>query len=301
MAAATAIQVRDLRKHYGPLEAVRGIDLQVAIGEVFALLGPNGAGKTTTAEILEGHRRRSSGEVSVLGHDPARGERAMRERIGIVLQSTGVEPYLTVREVVALYGGYYPHPRDVDEVIELVGLTEQADRRVRKLSGGQQRRLDLAVALAGDPELLFLDEPTTGFDPSARRQAWDMLRGLTDLGKTIFLTTHFMDEAQLLADRVAVIANGAIVAEGSPQTLGGRNAAQAKVHFNLPDGAELPDGFGATLSAGRYTLATDAPTRVLNELTGWALSANVELEALEVARPSLEDVYLQLTDEGSGQ
>jgi ABC-2 type transport system ATP-binding protein len=226
MVDGAAIEVRGLRKSYGQLEAVRGIDLRIAAGEVFALLGPNGAGKTTTAEILEGHRTRSAGEVAVLGHDPARGERALRQRIGIVLQSTGVEEYLTVREVVALHGGYYPHPRDVDEVVGLVGLTEQADRRVRKLSGGQRRRLDLALALAGDPELLFLDEPTTGFDPSARRQAWDVLRDLTRLGKTIFLTTHFMDEAQLLADRVAVIANGSIVAEGTPRTIGGRDAGQ---------------------------------------------------------------------------
>lgn len=294
---APAIEVRGLRKSYGSLEAVRGIDVEVAQGEVFALLGPNGAGKTTTAEILEGHRTRSGGEVRVLGHDPARGERAMRERIGIVLQSTGVELYLTVREVVDLYGGYYPNPRAIDEVIELVGLTAQADRRVRQLSGGQRRRLDLAVALAGDPELLFLDEPTTGFDPSARRQAWEMLRGLTALGKTIFLTTHFMDEAQLLADRVAVIANGVIVAEGSPHTLGGRDAGRTTVRFGLPDGTELPDGFGASRRNGRYELETDAPTRLLNELTGWALAANVGLDGLEVARPSLEDVYLQLTDE----
>lgn len=292
-----AVQAEGLRKAYGPLEAVRGIDLQVAQGEVFALLGPNGAGKTTTAEILEGHRTRTAGEVRVLGYDPARGERAMRERIGIVLQSTGVELYLSVREVVALYGGYYPRPRDVDEVIELVGLTAQADRRVRQLSGGQRRRLDLAVALAGDPELLFLDEPTTGFDPSARRQAWDMLRGLVALGKTIFLTTHFMDEAQLLADRVAVIANGVIVAEGSPRTLGGRDAGRTTIRFGLPAGSELPDAFGAERRDGRYELGTDAPTRLLNELTSWAISARVDLEGLEVTRPSLEDVYLQLTDD----
>jgi ABC-2 type transport system ATP-binding protein len=292
---APAIEVRGLRKSYGPVEAVRGIDLQVAMGEVFALLGPNGAGKTTTAEILEGHRTRTSGEVRVLGHDPAHGDRAMRERIGIVLQSTGVEQYLTVREVVALQAGYYPRPRSVDEVIDLVGLSEQAGRRVGKLSGGQLRRLDLALALAGDPELLFLDEPTTGFDPSARRQAWDMLRELTRLGKTIFLTTHFMDEAQLLATRVAVIANGVIVAEGSPDTLGGRDGGQTTVRFSLPGATELPDRFGAERHGDRYVLRTVAPTRLLHELTDWALSADVELQGLEVARASLEDVYLQLT------
>jgi ABC-2 type transport system ATP-binding protein len=296
-AAAPAIEVRDLRKSYGPLEAVRGIDLAVQPGEVFALLGPNGAGKTTTVEILEGHRHRSSGEVRVLGHDPGRGARALRERMGIVLQSTGVQEYLTVREVVALHGGYYPRPRDVDEVIGLVGLEEQADRRVNKLSGGQRRRLDLALALAGDPELLFLDEPTTGFDPSARRQAWDMLRELTRLGKTIFLTTHFMDEAQLLANRVAVIANGLIVAEGSPETLGGRDGQQTSIRFGLSDGAELPDRFGAARANGRYQLESEEPTHLLHDLTEWAISARVALEALEVSRPSLEDVYLQLTAE----
>ncbi len=297
MTDAPAIEVRGLRKSYGPVEAVRGIDLQVAMGEVFALLGPNGAGKTTTAEILEGHRTRTSGEVRVLGHDPAHGDRAMRERIGIVLQSTGVEQYLTVREVVGLQAGYYPRPRSVDEVIDLVGLSEQAGRRVGKLSGGQLRRLDLALALAGDPELLFLDEPTTGFDPSARRQAWEMLRELTRLGKTIFLTTHFMDEAQLLATRVAVIANGVIVAEGSPDTLGGRDGGQTTVRFGLAGETELPDRFGAERHADRYVLRTDGPTRLLHDLTDWALSADVELQGLEVARASLEDVYLQLTAE----
>lgn len=302
MTDAPAIEVRDLRKRYGELEAVRGIDLRVASGEVFALLGPNGAGKTTTVEILEGHRSRSSGEVQVLGHDPGRGERALRSRLGIVLQSTGVEEYLTVREVVALHAGYYPRPRDPDEVISLVGLAEQSTRRVRQLSGGQRRRVDLAVALAGDPELLFLDEPTTGFDPSARRQAWETIRGLTRLGKTIFLTTHFMDEAQLLADRVAVIARGSIVAEGSPQSLRGLHSGDSRVRFSLPGDAELPEAFGAQRDDGHYTLETDAPTKLLNQLTAWALSADLELQGLEVTRPSLEDVYLQLTqEEASGE
>src|ERR687898_2927681 len=215
-----AIEVTGLRKTYGDLEAVAGIDLTVDVGEVFALLGPNGAGKTTTVEILEGYRQRTAGEVSVLGFDPAGRARALRERVGIVLQSTGVDPYLTVRETVALYASYYPSPRDVDEVIDLVGLAEKRTTRVSRLSGGQQRRLDVAVALAGDPELLFLDEPTTGFDPNARRNAWQIVKNLADIGKTIFLTTHFMDEAQYLATRVAVIAKGAIEAQGTPETLG---------------------------------------------------------------------------------
>ena len=286
MGESPAIEVHGLRKSYGSLEAVRGIDLAVASGEVFALLGPNGAGKTTTAEILEGHRSRSSGEVRVLGHDPAKGERAMRARIGIVLQSTGVEEYLTVREVVALHGGYYPRPRDPDEVVALVGLTEQADRRVRKLSGGQRRRLDLAVALAGDPELLFLDEPTTGFDPSARRQAWDMLRELTRLGKTIFLTTHFMDEAQLLADRVAVIANGSHRGRGQSATAWqGATAARRTSALRCRMGPSFPTASAPPARRTDTCCSTDTPTRLLHELTDWALSANVELVGLEVTPP----------------
>ena len=293
----TAIEVRGLRKSYGALEAVRGIDLAIEAGEVFALLGPNGAGKTTTVEILEGYRGRDGGDVSVLGVDPARQAGAMRARIGIVLQSTGVSPYLTVRETVAMFAGYYPHPRDVDEVVGLVGLAEQADRRINKLSGGQRRRVDLAVALAGDPELLFLDEPTTGFDPSARRAAWDVIRSLAALGKTVFLTTHYMDEAQALADRVAIIAAGRIVASGTPDTLGSRGAGSSSVRFGLPPGADLPEGFGARRTAEGYELDTALPTRTLHELTSWALSADLELMALEVSRPSLEDVYLALTGE----
>ena len=291
-----AVEIRGLRKHYGELEAVRGIDLTVARGEVFALLGPNGAGKTTTVEILEGHRNASSGEIRVLGYDPARGERAYRERIGIVLQSTGVDEYLTVREVVELHAGYYPSPRDIDEVIDLVGLAEQRHRRINKLSGGQRRRVDLAVALAGDPELLFLDEPTTGFDPSARRNAWGMIQDLVKLGKTIFLTTHFMDEAQILADRVAIISRGQIIAEGPPETLGGRRSAATLVRFSLPEGSTLPSAFDARRDGADYLLETDQATRLLRDLTDWALSADLELEGLEVTRPSLEDVYLQLTD-----
>ena len=291
----SAVEIRGLRKSYGSFEAVRGIDLTVETGEVFALLGPNGAGKTTTVEILEGHRQRSSGEVSVLGHDPGRHERALKERMGIVLQQTGVDEYLTVREVVQMVAGYYPAPRDVDEVIGLAGLGEQRDQRVNKLSGGQKRRVDLAVALAGDPELLFLDEPTTGFDPSARRQAWETVRGLASLGKTIFLTTHFMDEAQALADRLAIMADGRIVATGTANELIGASTPSTHVHFRLVDGVEPPTDLGVHAAASAYELETTEPTRTLHELTAWALSAGVELHDLEVGRRSLEDVYLQLT------
>ena len=297
-AGEVAIEVRGLRKSYGSLEAVRGIDLSVVRGEVFAMLGPNGAGKTTTVEILEGYRSRSSGEVRVLGHDPARRERDLISRMGIVLQQSGVQQYLTVREVVAMYAGYYPHPRDVDEVIELVGLADAANRRILQLSGGQHRRVDVALALAGDPELLFLDEPTTGFDPSARRQAWDTVRSLAGLGKTVFLTTHFMDEAQALADRVAIIARGQIVALGSPNTLGARGSQATVIRFSLPDGVVPAEELGITrVSGGAWQVETTEPTRVLHELTGWAVNAQVELIGLEVSRPSLEDVYLTLTSE----
>ena len=293
----SAVEVRGLRKAYGSFEAVRGIDLSVEAGEVFALLGPNGAGKTTTVEILEGHRQRSAGDVSVLGHDPGRNERALKERVGIVLQQTGVDEYLTVREVVQMVAGYYPAPRDVDEVIALAGLTEQRGQRVKKLSGGQKRRVDLAVALAGDPELLFLDEPTTGFDPSARRQAWETVRGLASLGKTIFLTTHFMDEAQALADRLAIIADGRIVATGTADELIGATTPATTIRFRLADGVELPQSFGARGSGSAYEIETAEPARTLHELTGWALSAGAELHELEVGCRSLEDVYLQLTAE----
>ena len=292
-----AVEITGLRKSYGALEAVRGVDLRVGRGEVFALLGPNGAGKTTTVEILEGHRTRDAGDVSVLGHDPGRNERALKERVGIVLQQTGVEPYLTVREVVELIGGYYPAPRAVDEVLQLVGLTDQAKQRVIKLSGGQKRRVDLAVAIVGDPELLFLDEPTTGFDPSARRQAWETLRGLTQLGKTIFLTTHFMDEAQALADRVAVMAAGRIVATGTVDELISSGAQVSRVRFRVPDGVAPPEALGAHREASVWRLETATPTRALHELTSWALGASVELADLEVSRRSLEDIYLELTGE----
>jgi ABC-2 type transport system ATP-binding protein len=295
---SVAIEVRGLRKSYGDVEAVAGIDVSVGVGEVFALLGPNGAGKTTSVEILEGYRERSAGEVSVLGHDPAKRERAFRRRIGIVLQSTGIDPYLTVRETVDMFATYYPAPRNVDEVLELVGLDEKRDTRVLKLSGGQQRRLDVAIALAGDPELLFLDEPTTGFDPGARRNAWVIVQNLTALGKTVFLTTHYMDEAQTLANRVAVISRGLIVAEGPPSSLGGRDVGGSIIRFRAPDGADLPQiARGVVRTATGYELHSSDPTRALHELTGWAIDHGVELEGLEVMRPTLEDIYLELTGE----
>jgi ABC-2 type transport system ATP-binding protein len=294
------ITVGGLRKTYGDLEAVAGIDLAVRSGEVFALLGPNGAGKTTTVEILEGYRDRTAGEVSVLGFDPADRSRELRRRVGIVLQSTGVDPYLTVRETVALYASYYPSPRNVDEVVDLVGLSEKGDARVIKLSGGQQRRLDVAIALAGDPELLFLDEPTTGFDPGARRHAWDVIRNLAELGKTIFLTTHYMDEAQNLANRVAVIAKGEIVAEGPPSTLVDQHLTRTVIRFRRPPG-DLPSSVhdGSTVSA-EIEIAVDEPTRTLHELTSWAVERGIELEGLQVTRPTLEDVYLELTGGEAG-
>jgi ABC-2 type transport system ATP-binding protein len=294
----TAIDVRGLRKSYGAVEAVRGVDITITSGEVFALLGPNGAGKTTIVEILEGHRQPDAGTVSVLGFDPARRERAMKQRIGIVLQSTSIEQFLTVAEVIEMYRGYYPKPRPLDEIIEVVGLTEKRDERVKKLSGGQQRRLDVAIGLAGDPELLFLDEPTTGFDPGARRRMWDAVKNLVSLGKTIFLTTHYMEEAQELANRVAVITAGRIVAEGPPGTLAGRETSHTIVRFRLTESAPaLPRSLkdAATSKDGRVEIEAADPVKVLHELTGWALEKNVTLDELEVARPTLEDVYLQLT------
>ncbi len=293
-----AIDVRALTKSYGDLDAVKGIDLQVDAGEVFSLLGPNGAGKTTTVEILEGHRKRTGGEVSVLGHDPGKGERSLKARIGIVLQETGVERFLTVAEVIDRFRGYYPNPRPLDEIIEVVGLQEKRDARVRKLSGGQQRRLDVAIGLAGDPELLFLDEPTTGFDPSARRNAWEMIRNLKQLGKTVLLTTHYMDEAQNLADRVGIIVGGRIVAEGPPGSLVGSDATKTKVRFRLPQGSPgVPSAVtGSAVATGdTMILHTGEPVRLLHELTGWALENDVVLAEISVSQPSLEDVYLELT------
>ncbi len=293
--------MRDLAKHYGETRAVDGVSLRVETGEVLALLGPNGAGKTTTVEVLEGHRRRTAGEVTVLGFDPETGGREFRERIGIVLQSGAVERELTVREAVELYAGMYPRRRSTDEVIELVGLEENADARTKTLSGGQQRRLELALGIIGDPDVIFLDEPTTGFDPSARRQAWELVGNLRGLGKTILLTTHYMDEAQNLADRVAVIARGRIVAEGPPESIGGRDTRQAVISFRLPPAAS---GLSDVLPAARSTaeggveVTTDQPTEMLHRLTGWALEQGVELAGLTVTRPSLEDVYLALTEGG---
>jgi ABC-2 type transport system ATP-binding protein len=292
------VRVRGLVKSYGPVQAVRGIDLDIHPGEIFALLGPNGAGKTTTIEILEGYRSRDSGEVLVLGHDPGRERAKIKPRIGIVLQKTGVDRYLTVAETIRLFASYYPRPRPVDEVIDLVGLDAKRGARVTTLSGGQLRRLDMAVALAGDPDLLFLDEPTSGFDPSARREAWHVVKSLAALGKTILLTTHYMDEAQYLADRVAVIAAGRIVAEGPPATLAHRDLAVARIRYRTPDGASPPDGLTWTLAANGFTeIASADVVADLHRLTGWALTNAITLDGLEVTRPTLEDVYLQLTDE----
>jgi ABC-2 type transport system ATP-binding protein len=279
-----AILVRDLHKSYGAVEAVRGVDFDVARGEVFGLLGPNGAGKTTTVEILEGYRDRTGGIVSVLGHDPAGRPRTLRERVGIVLQSSGMYRHLSVREAVVHWAALYPRPRDVDEVIELVGLRDSDAVRTRKLSGGQLRRLDLALALVGDPELVFLDEPTTGFDPEARRAAWSTIRALADLGKTILLTTHYLDEAQALCDRVAIVKDGRILAVGAPSELGVDAASRYRVVWRDEHG-EL------------HARETDDPTALLHQLTSGALARGVPLRDLSVTRPSLEDVYLELTAE----
>jgi ABC-2 type transport system ATP-binding protein len=307
-----AVRVRGLIKSYGPVQAVRGVDLDIRSGEIFALLGPNGAGKTTTVEILEGYRRRDGGEVTVLGWDPGRERARMLPRVGIVLQKTGIERYLTVIETVQMYASYYPRPRSPDEVVDLVGLTAKRNSRVTKLSGGQARRLDVAVALAGDPDLLFLDEPTTGFDPSARREAWEVVKNLASLGKTVLLTTHYMDEAQYLADRVAVIAAGQIVAEGPPATLGDRDVAGARIRYRLPDpggyggtgsppmreGLTPPDGLAGPPDPDGFLVVTSTdPVRDLYRLTGWAVENGIPLDGLEVTRPSLEDVYLTLTGE----
>jgi ABC-2 type transport system ATP-binding protein len=277
-----AIVANALRKSYGSVDALRGISFEVAEGEVFGLLGPNGAGKTTTVEILEGYRQRDAGDVSVLGYDPGKAPRELRERIGVVLQHSELTPLLTVREVHRMFAGYFARPRDVDDVIELVGLAEKRDARVKTLSGGQKRRLDLGVALVGDPDLVFLDEPTTGFDPAARRSAWDMIRSLRSLGKTILLTTHYLDEAQQLADRVAVIRAGEIVSLGTPAVFF-NDSATTEIRFRR-DGQEV-------------VLTTDDPTRTLHELTAEALARGQGLEHLEVRRPTLEDVYLELVEE----
>jgi len=286
--AAPAILVRDLHKSYGDVQAVRGIDFDVQRGEVFGLLGPNGAGKTTTVEILEGYRERSSGIVSVLGHDPSSRPRALRERVGIVLQSSGTYRHLTVRELITHWAGFYPAPRDIDEVIELAGLGESEGVRARKLSGGQARRLDFAMALVGDPELVFLDEPTTGFDPAARRAAWETVRALADLGKTVLLTTHYLDEAQALCDRVAILKDGRVLAVGAPAQLGVGASSRYRVSWR-DEGGELE------------TRETADPTALLHQLTSAALARGVGLEDLSVSRPSLEDVYLELTDESAGE
>jgi ABC-2 type transport system ATP-binding protein len=281
----SAIEVHGLRKSYGDFEAVRGIEFEVRRGEVFGLLGPNGAGKTTTVEILEGYRERTDGRVSVLGFDPGTRSRALRSRVGIVLQSTGLYRHIRVREALVHFASMYPHPRDVEEVISLTGLRGKEDALARTLSGGQQRRLDLALALVGDPELIFLDEPTTGFDPAARRHAWETIRSLKELGKTVLLTTHYLDEAQSLADRVAIIKDGRIMIEGAPQDLrANTGAAPYRVAYRNGDG-------------GLVQRETDDPTALLHDLTGAALAQGRKLEGLTVTRPTLEDVYLELTAE----
>jgi ABC-2 type transport system ATP-binding protein len=276
----SAIVVRGLRKSYGALEAVRGVDFEIEEGEVFGLLGPNGAGKTTTVEILEGYRKRDAGDVTVLGHDPERPGREFRERIGVVLQQSQLWQNITVQEMHSMFAGYYERPRNIDEVIELVGLESKRDERFKTLSGGQKRRLDLGIALVGDPDLVFLDEPTTGFDPAARRAAWDMIRSLRSLGKTVLLTTHYLDEAEQLADRVAVMREGIIVRVGTPRELT-TGDLEVEIRYRR-DGEEI-------------VISTTEPTRVLHELTQEALARGEELERLEVRRPTLEDVYLTLT------
>jgi ABC-2 type transport system ATP-binding protein len=297
---ATALRVSGVRKSYGDVRALNGVDLEVRRGELLALLGPNGAGKTTLVEILEGHRRADEGTASVLGFDPGKRERAFRERIGIVLQETGLDFTITVREAVELYGAAYPHPRRTDEVLDLVGLEERAGVRAVALSGGQRRRLDLALGIVGDPDLLFLDEPTTGFDPAARRHSWELIEGLRSLGTTIVLTTHYMEEAQRLADRVVVLAGGRVIADAPPEELAGERDAvvsfrlrheDAMAPLPLPDGAEIDGG------SRRVTFQTSTPTRDLTPLLAWAGERGIELDDLLVTRPTLEDIYLQLTEE----
>jgi ABC-2 type transport system ATP-binding protein len=299
--AEPAVSVRGLVKRYGSHEAVAGIDLDVRHGEIFAFLGPNGAGKTTTVEILEGFRQRTDGEISVLGQDPATAGGAWRDRVGVVLQESQPEPGLSVRECLAMYAGFYHAPRDIDETVALVGLTGKAGALATRLSGGQRRRLDFALALIGDPELIFLDEPTTGFDPSARRAAWEVVAGLRQLGKTVFLTTHYMDEAEYLADRIAVLSAGHIVAEGTPQTLGGRDHMATAISFTLPDGIaarDLPEGLRPLAGPGpdgSTILHSESPLVHLQMLGNWAIGCGFDLPDLDVHRPTLEEVYLSLT------
>ncbi|MGK2878154.1 MAG: ABC transporter ATP-binding protein [Solirubrobacterales bacterium] len=305
MTTEPAIVIEGLRKSYDEFEAVKGVDLTIESGQVFAILGPNGAGKTTTVEILEGYRSRTAGKVSVLGVDPENPSRSWRERIGIVLQESEQGALLTVRETLAMYAGYYPHPRSVDETIQMVGLPAKSDTRAGRLSGGQKRRLDVGLALIGNPDLIFLDEPTTGFDPEARREAWDVIASMRDLGKTIVLTTHYMEEAQRLADQIAVFADGEIVAQGTPNEIGGREGLPSRVEFTLPTRiapTDLPPEFRAAARAdGRVSLETPDPTRSVHELTGWALDVGVQLDDLTVARPSLEEIYLKLTQNGDAE
>jgi ABC-2 type transport system ATP-binding protein len=301
MPTSTAVRVRGLTKRYGDLRAVDGVDLDIRTGEVFALLGPNGAGKTTTVEILEGYRERDGGEVEVLGVDPGKQLKAIKDRIGIVIQESGIEPHLTVAETIALHAYYYPRPRPVDEVVELVGLQAKRNTRVVRLSGGQRRRLDVAIALAGDPDLLFLDEPTTGFDPAARQEAWQIVKDLAQLGKTVLLTTHYMEEAEHLADRVAIIAGGKIVIEDTPARLGGRDRQRPRVSFRVPAGVSLPRGLNARIDAnGRCIVEPDDLTDTLHRLTNWARRNGIGLDDLQLQRPTLEHTYLQiLADHGA--
>ena len=293
-----AVDIAGLKKTYGNVEAIRGIDLRVPVGEVFALLGPNGAGKTTTVEILEGLRKRSEGSVFVLGHDPANNERKFKQRIGIVLQRTGVEPYLNVEETIKLFAGYYDNPQPIQRILEITGLEKLRLIRVQKLSGGQQRRLDVAVGLVGNPELLFLDEPTTGFDPSARRGAWKTISNLRTLGKTVFLTTHYMEEAEYLADRVAIMVNGKIVAEGTPKELADQES-ETTIKFRLSStNGTLPQHIASksTLTGELITIQTNTPTETLFEITSWSINSGNQLEEITVSRPSLEEIYLKLVD-----
>jgi ABC-2 type transport system ATP-binding protein len=297
--APSAISVRGLTKSYGDVQVLRGIDLDMAEGEVLAIVGPNGAGKTTLVEILEGFRNADGGTATVLGAEPSRPTQEWRARIGIVLQTCQVPPDLTVAELVQRFAGYYPAPRGVSETLDLVGLGDRRDARAGTLSGGQQRRLDVAMALVGDPELLFLDEPTTGFDPSARHQAWSVISRLRSIGKTILLTTHSMEEAEALADRVAVVVGGQVVAEGTPETLGGRDRLPATIRFRLPAGVDvkqLPDeGGGARVSRGDHVEIAHADLACLGGLVDWARDRDLDVPGLTVERPTLEDVYLELT------